>query len=115
MRTITNDIYVDTTPQSDRSLAPQSEVERFMTAKTFGCILLAARISAEQCAINRKMSLHRCGKCTQTQRAGLKDKPAATGVTPTRRPKRRKGDNPDSPWRDNPVFIPQAARKRVLS
>lgn len=108
MRTITADCFVDTMPMPDRTPAPISEVERFLAARAFDCIALSARISAEQCQANRANGLYLCGKCTQ-------DKPAATGAKPTKRIKRHTGDNPESPWRSNPGFIPQAIRKDVVT
>jgi hypothetical protein len=73
IRTIHDNCYVDTRPrQEDRSNAPLSDVEAFLSAQTFLCDALHARITVDQCDRNRKLAVHadcghplyRCQKCT---------------------------------------------------
>jgi hypothetical protein len=116
MRTITTDVFVDTAPRSDRTLVPQSEIEAFpLAVKTFDCILLKATIRPEQCATNRTNDLYLCGKCTQekpqVQARGTRPKERGSNLEP-----RTSNLEPasKSPWRRNPIFIPEVIRKEAL-
>lgn len=92
MRTVTLPYYVDTRPAPDKTPAPETDIERFMAANLFPCQLLAARITARQCQLNRTADLYVCGKCDQAR-------PDNKTVKLAKRVKRHKGDNPESPWR----------------
>lgn len=92
MRNITLPYYVDTRPVQDKAPAPVTEVERFMDANLFECQLLAARITARQCELNRTNNTYLCGKCIQAR-------PENKAAKLAKRTKRRNGDNPESPWR----------------
>lgn len=86
---ITDPCYVDAKENPDRTPAPADEVEAFLAAATFVCVLLAARITPEQCAANRLRPAfyhYPCQRCTQERPKvsgrKKKEKPHGTGGVP---------------------------------
>ena len=111
MKTTPERFYYNTPapqPASATPAAAAGEIEAFLAARGFRCEPLAARITLEQCEVNRANALFMCGKCTQ-ERPGA----AAPVKRRGRPPKRYKGDNPDSPWRQNPGMLPKEHRHGI--
>ncbi|BDV42416.1 hypothetical protein GURASL_13390 [Geotalea uraniireducens] len=102
---IEDSCYVDAAPSPDRTPTPAAELEAFLAANTFFCEAYAARIRAQQCETNRSNGLYLCGKCAQ-ERPSV----AAPAKRRGRPAKRHMRDNPESPWRQNPMFIPKERR-----
>jgi hypothetical protein len=111
MKTPPERIYINTSDPRPAHAAPAAstdEIEAFLAARGFRCELLSARITLEQCEANRSNGLFMCGKCTQ-ERPGAPAPVKRRG----RPPKRHKGDNPDSPWRQNPGMLPKDYRHGI--
>jgi hypothetical protein len=100
--------FVDPRPDPNRATVSDAMAEVFLAHNTFLCQALSARIGPEQCKRNRANGLYLCGKCTQ-------EKHESMAALPARTVKRRKGDNPESPWRQNPIMIRTQCRKKVFS
>lgn len=100
--------FVDPRPNQNRATVPESAVEAFLAANTFYCQAFAARIRPEQCKLNRANNNYICGKCTQ-------EMPESVAALPARARKRRKGDNPASPWRQNPIMIRKELRPEAVA
>ena len=83
------------------NLKPADEFAEFMARNNFHCQALRASISVRQCELNQQSGTMVCTTCTQERTVVAVAKPA----------KRHKGDNPNSPWRQNPEFIPRERRK----
>lgn len=98
--------YYDTTSTAAPRM-PGDEVERFLADRTFLCEALRCRMQPGQCEHNRKSgSVLACLGCRQ-------ERPAVEVPAPVKY-KRRRSDNPASPWRKNPGFIPSDRRPAAV-
>jgi len=78
------DDYVALDPRPDRTPAPAGDVAAFMALHLFTCQLLAARITARQCELNRASGHVSCVVCIQ---------PRMQATPLPKKVKRRKGEN----------------------